>query len=188
MGDGSNQGNALLVGTGNPGTALSGDNEFRRFGLRIVVAFDVASSRVGGYVHAVPMRPLSYLMTCARRQQIHIGIITLSVDQAPSVADRMAESGISAIRNFAPTRLHVPPDVTVQNEDLYNSLAAYSHRLAVKMQNDGAQPSFDSTGNPVMPVARRRPERAARVVRPRSPRCLEYATPRMAPSLLEKES
>jgi redox-sensing transcriptional repressor len=125
---------ACLAGAGSLGTALLGHRRFRQFGMQIVAAFDVAPSRVGTSLHEVPVKPLGHLPAYTKRHQVRLGIITVPAEQAQRVADLMVEGGISAIWSFAPARLRVPAGVMVQYEDLFNSLAALSHRLAVKVQ------------------------------------------------------
>jgi redox-sensing transcriptional repressor len=67
---------------------------------------------------------------------IHIGIITVPAKEAQSVADLMVEGGIRAIWNFAPVALTLPNEIIVQNEDLYNSLAVLSWKLANRIHAD----------------------------------------------------
>jgi redox-sensing transcriptional repressor len=74
--------------------------------------------------------PLDKLADLAQRMSIHLGIITTPADVAQSVADEMVKGGIQAIWNFAPVKLRVPEEIIVHNEDLYNSLASLSWKLA----------------------------------------------------------
>jgi redox-sensing transcriptional repressor len=66
----------------------------------------------------------------AQRMSIHLGIITTPADIAQTVAEEMVKGGIQAIWNFAPVKLKVPENIIVHNEDLYNSLASLSWKLA----------------------------------------------------------
>ena len=45
----------------------------------------------------------------------------------------MIECGILAIWNFAPTHLMAPDHIIIQNEDMAESLAVLSNRLAKKL-------------------------------------------------------
>ena len=49
---------------------------------------------------------------------------------AGQIAETMVRSGLQAIWNFAPGKLNVPAHIIVHNEDLYNSLASLSWKLA----------------------------------------------------------
>jgi redox-sensing transcriptional repressor len=126
----NNSNEAFIVGAGNLGSALLGYERFKRTGLDIVAAFDTDPSRIGAQIHGKEVLPLESLVDLAQRMSIHIGIITVPASAAQKVADLMVEGGIKAIWNFAPVHLRLREDVIVQNEDLYNSLATLSHKLA----------------------------------------------------------
>jgi len=121
---------AFLVGAGNLGTALLGHERFTKFGLRIVAAFDTDESKIGLWIHDKAVLSLDKLSDLAPRMSIHLGIITTPAEVAQAVADEMVKGGIQAIWNFAPVKLKVPAHIIVHNEDLYNSLAALSWKLA----------------------------------------------------------
>jgi redox-sensing transcriptional repressor len=126
----NNANEAFLVGAGHLGSALLGYERFKSTGLNIVAAFDADPSRVGTQVRGKEVLPLERLVDLAQRMSIHIGIITVPASAAQKVADLMVEGGIKAIWNFAPVHLRLREDIIVQNEDLYNSLASLSHKLA----------------------------------------------------------
>ena len=121
---------AFLVGAGNLGTALLGHERFSKFGLRIVAAFDTDPAKIGLWIHEKAVLPLEKLSDLAPRMSIHLGIITTTPHVAQAVADEMVKGGIQAIWNFAPVKLKVPGHIIVHNEDLYNSLASLSWKLA----------------------------------------------------------
>jgi redox-sensing transcriptional repressor len=121
---------AFLVGVGNLGTALLGHERFTQFGLRIVAAFDTDPAKIGQWIHEKAVLSLDKLADLAPRMSIHLGIITTPAHVAQAVADEMVKGGIKAIWNFAPVKLKVPEDIIVHNEDLYNSLASLSWKLA----------------------------------------------------------
>jgi len=126
----NNVNEAFLVGVGNLGTALLGHERFSKFGLRIVAAFDTNPNKIGKWIHETAVLPLEKMSDLAPRMSIHLGIITTPADVAQMVADEMVKGGIQAIWNFAPVKLRVPEHIIVHNEDLYNSLASLSWKLA----------------------------------------------------------
>lgn len=121
---------AFLVGVGNLGTALLGHERFSKFGLRIVAAFDTDPAKIGQWIHEKAVLHLDKLADLAPRMSIHLGIITTPAGVAQAIADEMVKGGIQAIWNFAPVKLKVPEHIIVHNEDLYNSLASLSWKLA----------------------------------------------------------
>jgi len=126
----NNVNEAFLVGVGNLGTALLGHERFTQFGLRIVAAFDTDPAKIGQWIHEKAVLSLDQLSDLAPRMSIHLGIITTPSSVAQVVADEMVKGGIQAIWNFAPVKLKVPEHIMVHNEDLYNSLASLSWKLA----------------------------------------------------------
>ena len=130
----NNVNEAFLVGVGHLGTALLGHERFTQFGLRIVAAFDTDPAKIGQWIHEKAVLSLDKLADLAPRMSIHLGIITTPADVAQSVADEMIKGGIQAIWNFAPVKLKVPEHIIVHNEDLYNSLASLSWKLASRFR------------------------------------------------------
>ncbi len=125
---------AFLVGAGNLGTALLGHERFSKFGLRIVAAFDTDPAKIGQWIHEKAVLSLDKLSDLAPRMSIHLGIITTPAEVAQAVADEMVKGGIQAIWNFAPVKLRLPEHIIVHNEDLYNSLASLSWKLATRFR------------------------------------------------------
>jgi len=125
---------AFLAGVGNLGTALMGHERFSHYGLRIVAAFDTDPSKIGQWIQDKAVMPLEQLADLAHRMSIHLGIITTPAEAAQAVADEMVKGGIQAIWNFAPVNLRVPEHIIVHNEDLYNSLASLSWKLAKRFR------------------------------------------------------
>lgn len=121
---------AFLVGVGNLGQAILGYQQFNRYGMDIVAAFDADPGKVGKDYYGREVLPLEKLANLARRMHVLIGIVAVPKEAAQFVADQMVAGGIQAIWNFAPVGLDVAPGVIVQNEDLFASLAVLSNRLA----------------------------------------------------------
>ena len=121
---------AFLVGAGSLGTALIGYQGFEHRGLNIVAAFDTDPYKIGRVIHGKDVFPLDKLPDLARRMHIHMAVITTPAAAAQAVADLLVSADIRAIWNFAPTKIHVPESVVVQNEDLSAGLAVLSVRLA----------------------------------------------------------
>ena len=131
-----NVNDAFLVGVGSLGMALLGYKRFSRLGFNIVAAFDIDPEKIDSEIHGKEVFSLERLPDLARRMGIHIGIITVPVEGAQDVAELMVEGGILAIWNFAPVVLTLPSEIIVQNEDLYNSLAILSWKLANRIRDD----------------------------------------------------
>ena len=135
----NNTSDALLVGAGNLGAALMGYDGFLEIGLNIVAAFDVDPEKVGGTVHGKSVLPLEKLPDLAERLHAAIGIITVPMAAAQSVATLMVLSGIKAIWNLTPAHLEVPESVIVENVRLSESFSVLSNRLAERLRGEREQ-------------------------------------------------
>ncbi len=117
---------AVLIGAGNLGTALTGYQEFHYHGLNICAAFDQDPSKIGKSIHGVPVFSLTTLPEQVRNLGAKIAILTVPSANAQTVADQLVEAGIAAIWNFTNIKLKVPDSVIVQKEDLTSGYAMLS--------------------------------------------------------------
>lgn len=126
---------AVLIGAGKLGQALMGYVGFDDYGLNILAAFDVDPS-LNKTNEGKPVYHLSRLESFCRTHKVLMGIITVPVDHAQEVADRLIAGGIKAIWNFAPTHLDVPSNILVQNENMATSLAVLSVHLQAQIKEE----------------------------------------------------
>lgn len=126
---------AVLVGTGNLGSALLGYRGLAREGFNIAAAFDVDPAKIGTTIHKRQVLPLAELAAFAATNGILIGILTVPAEAAQGVANLLVRSHIRAIWNFTPVKLDVPPHVVVENVELLSSLAVLSSRLAQSLRS-----------------------------------------------------
>ncbi len=121
---------AFLVGVGDLGRALLGYDGFRECGLEIVAAFDTSVSKVGTTVHGKQVLGMDMLTDLVQRMHINIGVLTVPAAVAQSVTDLMIISGMRAIWNFTPARLHVPESIVVEDVRMSGSFAVLAKRLS----------------------------------------------------------
>ena len=119
---------AVLVGAGKLGRALLQFDEFQKYGVTILAAFD-SNEQILSLAGKTEILPMKAFETFCKAQNVQIGIITVGEGSAQDVCDRMVKSGITAIWNFAPCKLTVPPGVMLQNENLALSLAKLNYQL-----------------------------------------------------------
>ncbi len=119
---------AYLFGAGSLGTALLLDHGLTQFGLGIEAAFDVNPDKVGLNIGGTKIYHLDDFER-VKKEEVKIGILTVPVECAQEVADRMVEGGIQAIWNFTSVMIKVTPDTIVQNTQLYAHLAVIFNRL-----------------------------------------------------------
>ena len=113
----NNSRNAIILGAGRLGQALLNYNGFGN-DVNIMMAFDNQKSKCDNkkifHIDALEKKILE--------KDIHIAIITMPANNAQEMCDRLVNSGIKAIWNFAPTNLKVPENIVIKNEDLSTSL------------------------------------------------------------------
>ncbi len=125
---------AFLFGAGSLGGALLLDSGLSQYGLDVVAAFDVKPELCGTAIGRVPVYSIEQFQEVQKKNRAEIGILTVPVDNAQHVADRMIEGGIKAIWNFTPYRIRVPEQVVVQNTSIYAHLAVMFNRLNASIE------------------------------------------------------
>ncbi|MBE6293204.1 MAG: redox-sensing transcriptional repressor Rex [Bacteroidales bacterium] len=133
---------AFLFGAGRLGGALLKDTGLKQFGLEVVAAFDNNPKLVGRIISGVPVYHISEIGAKMSRHNVKIGVLTVPIDNAQEVADRMVVWGIKAIWNFTPLRIRVPDDIVVQNTSLYAHLSLMFNRLDSMVEEN---PQTDKT-------------------------------------------
>lgn len=121
--------NAAIVGVGSLGSALIGDRGLQRFGLSFVAGFDVNPAIVGTAINGVNVYHIDDMPQICKRMHINVAALTVPVETAQRVADRIMDAGVPAIWNFTPSRICVRPDCVVQNTSIYSHLAVMYNRM-----------------------------------------------------------
>ena len=127
---------SILVGAGNLGRALVNYGSFSTMGLEISHVFDNDLSKIGNSINDKKVESFKKLEEIVEAEDIKLGIITVPTEAAQKVADVMVDAGIKAIWNFAPTRLYVPEDVSVKNEDLAVGIVSLIYNLSWQEEMD----------------------------------------------------
>jgi redox-sensing transcriptional repressor len=109
--------NVILVGVGNLGKALLQYN-FLKNNAMIVAAFDNDSDKIGQKLNDIPIYNLNDLNDVVNKQDVLVAILTVPVQSAQEVTDKLVRSGIKGILNFTPTRLQVPEEIKIHHIDL----------------------------------------------------------------------
>jgi redox-sensing transcriptional repressor len=120
--------NAVLVGAGKLGKALLEFDDFEDYGVKIIAAFDCNQNPIK-YNRSIEILPMNDFDEFCKKNNVKIGIITVGAGSAQNVCDRMVESGITAIWNFAPCNLEVPDGILLKQERLALSLAYLNNKL-----------------------------------------------------------
>ncbi|MBO5381209.1 MAG: redox-sensing transcriptional repressor Rex [Bacteroides sp.] len=120
---------AFLFGVGSLGGALLHDTGLKQFGLQIVAAFDVNPDLVGTNLGDIPIFHSDEFEQKMKEYDVNIGVLTVPIEIAQAITDKMVAGGIKAVWNFTPFRIRVPEEIVVQNTSLYAHLALMFNRL-----------------------------------------------------------
>ena len=125
----TNMHKAFLFGVGSLGAALLRDSGLHHFGLEIVAAFDVNPELVGKDLNGIPIFHSDDFETKMKDYDVNIGVLTVPINIAQEITNKMVDGGIKAVWNFTPFRIRVPENIVVQNTSLYAHLAVMFNRL-----------------------------------------------------------
>ena len=116
----------VLTGAGNLGNAIANYQGFKDAGFNIVGVFSRYSNK-NSNMKDIEIKPIEELEDFIRNNNISIGIITTSKDNAQEIANIYVKAGIKGIWNFAPIDLEVPEDVALETVRLSESLFTLSY-------------------------------------------------------------
>jgi redox-sensing transcriptional repressor len=119
-----------LIGFGNLGSALFHYKGFSRQGFRIAAIFDDDPAKIGRDVGGAPVLSSADIAREVKARGIQIAIVAVPPEAAQAVIDQLADAGIKAILNFAPSRLRAPRDTRLKHVDLSIELETLSFYLA----------------------------------------------------------
>ena len=125
---------AFLFGVGSLGGALLHDSGLAHFGLKIVAAFDICPDLVGTEINGIPIYHSDDFEKVMSQHAVNIGVLTVPINIAQEITDKMISGGIMAVWNFTPFRIRVPENIVVQNTSLYAHLAVMFNRLNFRIE------------------------------------------------------
>ena len=126
----NNHWNMAIIGVGHLGSALANYKNFVINGFQLKALFDKDIRIIGSTVHGIKISDIKNLKSVVKNREIHIGVITVPAPEAQSVANLLIEAGVKGIWNFAPTKLIVPPEMNLVNEDLAMDLSVLSYHIS----------------------------------------------------------
>lgn len=129
-----------LVGVGQIGSALLGYHALGARGFEVVAAFDIEPAKIGRQVFGVQVYALEELDAVVERLGAEIGIVATPPEAAAGAARALAEAGVGAILNFAPTELPSVDGVPVRTVDIVLELEGLSYLLSAARRNGSVDP------------------------------------------------
>jgi len=99
-------------------------------GFKIVAAFENDPNLIGKKVSGVPIEDIAKLETSIKDKKVDIAIVAVPSSDAQVVIDKLVQSGIRAILNYAPICVRVPRGVRLQGIDPVLALQGMTFYLA----------------------------------------------------------
>lgn len=121
--------NAILIGAGNLGQAITNYTGFKAAGFEIKGLFDANPRMIGLKLRDFEIMDSDNLEEFIEENDIEIAIICIPKNGAQEVTDRIVKAGVTGIWNFAPVDLEVPSHVIVENVNLTESLFTLSYLI-----------------------------------------------------------
>ena len=125
--------NAILIGMGNLGRAVTMHMNFENKGFRIVGLFDSKESLVGQVVRNLPIRNTADLDEFCRENRPQVAILCIPKNAAADIAEQLINLGIKAFWNFSHYDMSLNhKDIVVENVHLSDSLMTLSYQMTNK--------------------------------------------------------
>jgi redox-sensing transcriptional repressor len=114
---------------GNLGSALASYVGFNDDSFEVVAAFDSDPQKIGRNVSGVVVQDTANLPEQALRAQAEIAVLAVPAVAAAVCYEALAECGVRAVLNFAPSPLPSIPGIHLRNVDLRIHLEELSFLL-----------------------------------------------------------
>jgi len=127
----------VMIGAGRLGAALLRSQDFFAAGFDLIAAFDktpeaseyARQASSGLFESSVPVYPLTQLEETIQSAAADIAILAVPESEAQEMTNRLVNAGITAVLNFVPIQLVVPPSVKVRTMDVVAELQCLAYHL-----------------------------------------------------------
>jgi len=100
-----------LIGAGSLGTAIARYPEFIHRGFEITMIFDADPELIGTQIGEITIEDSAHMVERIRNSQVKIAMLTVPGPIAQKIAEDLVSAGVTAILNYAPVPLNMPPDI-----------------------------------------------------------------------------
>ncbi len=104
-----------VIGIGRLGRAIASYPGFEGQGFDIVALYDASPELIGSAIEDKVVRDSASLASELRQNPIDIGIVAVPGEVAQDVVSTLVDAKVSAILNYTPTRVQVPPTVELKH-------------------------------------------------------------------------
>lgn len=124
--------NAILVGVGNMGKALTQNTNFEKRGFKLIGLFDVDPEKIGTEVGNLKVTDYAEIEQFVKDNKPTMAILAVPRANVNKVARELSDYGIKAFLNFSYTEVAADDDVVVENIHLSDSLMRLCYKISVK--------------------------------------------------------
>jgi redox-sensing transcriptional repressor len=128
-----------IVGVGHLGSALAGYPGLHSRGFQVAGLYDNNPARIGHLVHGMRVRDVASLAADHAAVPIDIAVLTVPEGAAQAAAEQVVNAGITALLNFTPVALRLPPHVLVRDIDMTAELEYLSFCLSARARAQDEQ-------------------------------------------------
>ena len=129
--------NAVIIGAGNLGRALSQSPIFEKRGVNLIAIFDSSAAAIGSRVGDFTILDVKTLEDFCSRNHIDIAVLTVPRDAAKATAERLKSAGIRGIWNFTNVELELDSDMMAESVHLGDSLMLLTYRISQRENQNG---------------------------------------------------
>lgn len=120
--DGESNTNAIIIGMGNLGKAITSYFNGKRTKIEIVAAFDTDEQKINRVISNVRCYHISSIKEKLQNLDASVAIMTLSPEAAQEVADQLVLHDIKGILNFTSIPLNIPDHIYIEDYDMVTSI------------------------------------------------------------------
>ncbi len=125
--------NAIIIGSGNLGSALAASPIFERRGVKLTALFDLSPAVIGKNISGYTVKGMDELEEYCRKNDVNIAVLTLPKSAVRETAEKLSDMGIKGLWNFASTEIDLSNKGTVvQNVHMGDSLMTLCYELTQK--------------------------------------------------------
>ena len=129
--------NAVIIGAGNLGRALSSSPVFEKRGVNLIAVFDSSASVIGTGAGGFTVLDIKTLEDYCARNKVDIAVLTVPRDVAKVTAERVKSAGIRGIWNFTNVELELDSDMMAESVHMGDSLMTLTYRISQREQSKG---------------------------------------------------
>ena len=130
------QTNAIIIGMGHLGRAITNYFGLKKNNIEIIAGFDNNSQKVDQIIAGIRTYHIDSLEIILEECNASIAIMALSPRDAQAVTDTLVDLGIKGILNFTSEPLNVPSQVCLENYDIITSMEKLAYFVKEKIEND----------------------------------------------------